>query len=347
MGGFNYSLRGNPSFLCLSVDKQTVHLSANMTVCFMGQAHLVPNMDWSALRLHDASGVTHSTNIAADVHWGVYSVQSKKTDVSQWVRQNGSNESWRNDYQIFIDEWPVHRFNANHHGARSKFGKSPALRMPSLLARFDWCIRPGLATDTVFDPSRDPHSIYVNPNLMPDFSVRLLELAPKVLSPSHNNRSLVLAGADKLLSQIFTGQNVGAQVQRLQRYFGRIFAEAKDIHIEGIELMPIPLTEDYLHQNQPEATTAIAEANIDNTAKPRKVLAAWGFHWPGLEFTHSVKDRHTQSRMSARTWVSSVAARDSGVELREINAKHWWSELASYKFVPHGCVESKNCRTVY
>jgi len=217
-------------------------------------------------------------------------------------------------------------------------------RMPNEVMQF---IR-GLGKTEDVRRVADPAAVYCSPHAVQG----LLKDLDGWDASKTSNRTLVIAGTDMHLSDALGGspEERAATLGALKGRFGRIFAEAKDISFDGVEVMPMGLPENYLRGvNVTAVRQAVAEARLED--KSRGVVAAWG-KWMRICSTRPFLERDRiacKSRADAREWAESDVAREAGVEVRSIPPQDWWHEISSYRFLmsPLGAgVQSSKARVI-
>lgn len=251
-------------------------------------------------------------------------------------------------YQSFLDELPVSRFSLDV-GQRLTFGPERVRQTPTYMGRFDWLVdhfpfgswprmHPdivqfirGLGMTADVRRVRDPRAVYASPH-----SIRqLLNETAGLPESGASQRTLVIGGTDMHLSDAL-GPTLEVRQETLavlRARFGRIRAEARDVDVEGVEVMPIGLPENYLRSvNVTSARHAMAHARIAD--KEEGVLAAWGKWMRICKFPHLDRDVVAcNSRARAREWAESEEARGVGVQVRTVAGESWWSELSRYRFI--------------
>ena len=143
-------------------------------------------------------------------------------------------------------------------------------------------------------------------------------------------RFLVLGASDTRLSS----PSVKSFIDQIQstNYFDRIYYEAMDVEIRGVDPMPIGLTDFYV-MSIPPRSVENAVRNVD-LAKKNGLLAAWGAFWPRL-------DERLPWRASLIKWVESTP----WIERTDVSPTDWYATLASHRFMAcpdgHGVVSPK------
>ena len=176
---------------------------------------------------------------------------------------------------------------------------------------------------------------------------QLIVVAKQDFDAGHANRVLVIPGnADTLMSDAL-GRNSSDRekmIMELKQFFRSIRSVTKDMKIDGVSTMPIGLSEMYLRHPGVvhDANAAIVNARLDDAAKPKNVLVAFGRHTTDnihLEYYQANPvlfgggKYSFYSRYLANEWAESDAARAAGAEQRSIKPRLWWRELAKYKFL--------------
>lgn len=249
------------------------------------------------------------------------------TSLALWKPRVSHSE----EAQAFLDHLPFLRQHTAF-WAFERFGPSRARRRPGLLERFDWYLYnqlPGSSQDhhgPTSLRSRDPHTVVTSPASWD----ALVDAAAKELDGSRADRVLVFAGMpERFLSEVLGNDPAvrKREIRRLRRFFSRILYEYKDVDEAEILTLPSGLNELYLRPGVLEAAqAAIAAARLDSAAKPHGVLAVPTIYW-------MLTAMNEPSRVQAREWAASRAARDAGVELRYIDPRAWYRELAAYQFL--------------
>ena len=131
-------------------------------------------------------------------------------------------------------------------------------------------------------------------------------------------RFLVLGASDIRLSS----PEISKFVQEIQEsgYFDRIYYEAMDINLEGVDPMPIGLNDFYVFSIPPRSVeSAILRADLRTK---KGLLTAWGAFWPHL-------DEQLPWRRSLIEWVNSTP----WVTRTKIAPYDWYKILATYRFM--------------
>lgn len=251
-------------------------------------------------------------------------------------------------YEAFLDEFPITRFSLDV-GQRAAFGPERTRRTPALIGHFDWLVDHfpfgswprmrkevceyirSLGKTADIRREADPSSVYASPHSVLDLVNETIGLSTK----SAPNRTLVIAGTDMHLSDAL-GEDPemrNATLRALKMRFARIFAEAKDIVIDDIRVMPMGLPENYLRKvNVSSVRHAIENADLKN--KTGEVIAAWGKWMRACSYPHLKRDLVAcKSRDDARAWASSEVAQGIGVEMRSVPGEQWWNEISRYRFL--------------
>mmetsp|Transcript_96193 Transcript_96193/g.272092 ORF Transcript_96193/g.272092 Transcript_96193/m.272092 type:complete len:448 (+) Transcript_96193:87-1430(+) len=266
-------------------------------------------------------------------------------------------------YQEFIDFFPVTRFNNldpfhryTDEAGRHDFPASTATRLPGVMDRFDWTIMGGERFE--HKKVSDPHTVWIGSSLL---GMVMKEM--QKWDPNRTDRVLVMNG-DAWLSEVFgpPGRNpnefepvdqrvvevynqrrekirprVEEKVRQLRNYFGRIFFEAKDMDVQGVETMPIGFTEFFLRNGVAEhAAAAVASASLEN--KPGDVKGSFSFYHD-LANCQRGWGEGQWLRLQAKEWSRTAAARAGGVDSDPVEPADWWSTIARFKFLmtPNGC----------
>jgi hypothetical protein len=273
----------------------------------------------------------------------------------------GANATYVAAYQAFMDKWPVTRYNMFKSFSRvTKYGRhkfpGTVLKSPGLFKKFDWVVTGPYS----HKHGEDPQTLFVQGT--PDQLDSLLETARETFDSSRRDRVLVLGGSDMWLSEVLThtdnfhttehnpdgyhdlikaqAPEVNSTLKELHKYFGRIFFEAKDMHIGDVRTMPIGLTEFNLRRQDVFDTCwpEVEAASVSAEAKPHGVLAAFGIYHD-LSHCNRGLGRAVALREEARAWSNSSAALAAGVRTGIVEPLDWWKTLASHKFMmaPAGC----------
>eukprot|EP00929_Paragymnodinium_shiwhaense_P094155 TRINITY_DN54583_c0_g1_i1.p1 TRINITY_DN54583_c0_g1~~TRINITY_DN54583_c0_g1_i1.p1 ORF type:complete len:419 (+),score=43.97 TRINITY_DN54583_c0_g1_i1:302-1558(+) len=254
------------------------------------------------------------------------------------------------EYREFLDALPITRADFSIQGW---LGRPRVETVPGFLSRFDWLldhtdwahrdpetysiVKQRLDFFTAdFQQRPDPCTVFATP-----FAVRrLLMSALKDFDSSHNNRTVVFAGSDQLLSEAFGGNpNMwSATTELMRKYFKNVFYMAKDVEVEGVTAMPIGLLEHYLRQDYvaESAKAAITRASLTTSTKRHNILLALGGHGDyktNKTDMYDARKASFDSRRAARRWGFSLAGQELGVDVRSVKPADWWEELASYRFV--------------
>jgi len=272
-----------------------------------------------------------------------------------------SNATYVRAYQTFMDKWPVTRYNMFKSFSRvTKYGRhkfpSTVLESPGLFKKFDWVVTGPYS----HKHNEDPQSLFVQGT--PDQVDSLLQTAKKQFDPARSDRVLVLGGSDMWLSEVLTHtdnfhttehnpegyhdlikaqhKKINGTLAELHKYFGRIFFEAKDMHIGDVRTMPIGLTEFNLRRQDVFDTCwpEVEAAGVSAEKKPHGVLAAFGIYHD-LSHCNRGLGRAVELREEARAWSNSSAALAAGVRTGIVEPLDWWKTLSAHKFMmaPAGC----------
>jgi len=272
-----------------------------------------------------------------------------------------ANATYVAAYQAFMDKWPVTRYNMFKSFSRvTKYGRhkfpGTVLKSPGLFKKFDWVVTGPYS----HKHGEDPKTLFVQGT--PDQLDNLLETAREQFDSSRHDRVLVLGGSDMWLSEVLThtdnfhttehnpdgyhdiikaqAPEVNGTLKELHKYFGRIFFEAKDMHIGDVRTMPIGLTEFNLRRQDVFDTCwpEVEAAGVSDEAKPHGVLAAFGIYHD-LSHCNRGLGRAVALREEARAWSNSSAALAAGVRTGIVEPLDWWKTLSAHKFMmaPAGC----------
>mmetsp|Transcript_19505 Transcript_19505/g.52153 ORF Transcript_19505/g.52153 Transcript_19505/m.52153 type:complete len:864 (+) Transcript_19505:115-2706(+) len=272
-----------------------------------------------------------------------------------------ANATYVAAYQAFMDKWPVTRYNMFKSFSRvTKYGRhkfpSTVLESPGLFKKFDWVVTGPYS----HKHGEDPKTLFVQGT--PDQLDNLLETAREQFDSSRHDRVLVLGGSDMWLSEVLTHtdnfhttehnpegyhdlikaqhKKINGTLAELHKYFGRIFFEAKDMHIGDVRTMPIGLTEFNLRRQDVFDTCwpEVEAAGVSAEKKPHGVLAAFGIYHD-LSHCNRGLGRAVELREEARAWSNSSAALAAGVRTGIVEPLDWWKTLSAHKFMmaPAGC----------
>lgn len=185
----------------------------------------------------------------------------------------------RDRYQRFLDKYPITKFDACASTNSQYGGRTPALRLPNLIDRFDWIVnfkinaweteRPGVTRLR----TPDPRTVLVAPHAVGN----LFLLAEDKLAQTPTGRVVVFMGLSWQMTSSFGRDPAicAATVAKLHTYFDTIFYMGRDIDMDGVRTMPTGLSEHYLRQSRPDLEGDWM-FGMERIPKPHNILSSFG-----------------------------------------------------------------------
>ena len=196
----------------------------------------------------------------------------------------------------------------------------PRSPVPAFLGNFDWVLlaRPVWGWGKGVD---DPTFVFCQPEALRYLPKKLREL------PRDSGRLLYVGGSDARLSgrTKLSGNAVTRKaLEAAMPWFERVFFEALDVPMAGVNVAPIGLNELYLQEL--DLNPLLAAADDPNPTKTRDVLATWGAIWDGApreKIASRAAARRFCERRGHEDWLNCDAVKRS----------RWWKELPKYRFM--------------
>ena len=178
--------------------------------------------------------------------------------------QRGEASSFMPNHHA-LSKFPVTRYW--HFERKKDIFELPPPGVPHWLRRFDWLVgwEHGWANVSLY-----PDHVYCHPNALGG----LVNYLAENFDIDENRESfLVVGGEDTLLSS-----QQPETIERLTKYFKKIFYEAYDVNSEFVDIMPIGLQEFYLRGIEDSFLKLILEPK----RKTHLLMSAFGLFWPHL-----------------------------------------------------------------
>jgi hypothetical protein len=209
-----------------------------------------------------------------------------------------------------LEEMVVTRWHGSQKEDQSEGLASP---IPGLLNQFD-CVRHHAFEKT----SAHCQTLLVEPGRRDLISRTINEIQGGTLNVK-DGIFVAFFGDDSVLSEVL------AAVLDIGSHFQRTYFEGYDVENDGVDVLPIGLSEYYLRFQDWDVLSNLAEyqGSQSTVAKDGRVLAAYGAFWP--EVTNP-------SRKSAGD-LCSAHGEAEWLHCGEIPKEQWWSAISSFSFV--------------
>ena len=171
----------------------------------------------------------------------------------------------------FVNNFPVTRYWSTER--RAIINGLIVPKLPKWFSGFDWLLgfQHGWAIQT-----NNPRTVFCHPDCI-GLLLKELKRVGRPDSKRAPESFLVVGGEDRRISTQRRKTIIG-----LRKYFNTIYYEAYDRLFQGVEVMPIGLTEFYLREHEKKFQEIFQRVNFD-TPRKKLLLAAWGKWWPQLD----------------------------------------------------------------